>query len=254
MARKINLLVIDDDVNQCKTLKSILDKKGYQTYIATGSAEALRLVKEKELDLVIIDLIIKGDKNGVEIFKDMKKIKPDIKAVLFTGYGPQEEMRLLHEALLEGMLDEILRKPIWPDELIKAVEKHTGANKMDKKTSVLVLDDDIDFRKTLFKILIAKGYEVLEAESGFQAIDLLKKMAFDVILIDIKMPAMDGVQAYKRLKEIRPGTAVIMMTAFAVDDLITEAVKEGAYAILRKPLDMDEVIKIIDEVSKKKTQ
>jgi len=127
MAREINLLIIDDDVNQCKTLKSILDKKGYQTYIATGSTEALRLVKEKGFDLVIIDLIIKGDKNGVEIFKEMKKIKPDIKAVLFTGYGPQEEMRLLHEALLEGMLDEILRKPIWPDELIKAVEKHTGS-------------------------------------------------------------------------------------------------------------------------------
>lgn len=125
MAREINLLIIDDDVNQCKTLKSILDKKGYQAHIATGSAEALRLVKEKGFDLVIIDLIIKGDENGVEIFKEMKKIRPDIKAVLFTGYGPQEEMRLLREALLEGMLDEILRKPIWPDELIKAVEKHT---------------------------------------------------------------------------------------------------------------------------------
>ena len=126
MAEEINLLIVDDDINQCKTLKSILDKKGYKTYTACTSGEAIGFIKEKKFDLVIIDLIIKGDKNGVEIFKDMKKIRPDIKAVLFTGYGPQEEMRLLREALLEGMLDEILRKPIWPDELIKAIEKHTG--------------------------------------------------------------------------------------------------------------------------------
>lgn len=129
MDRQINLLIIDDDPNQCKTLKSILDKKGYQAFMATGSDEALNLVKEKVFDLVIIDLIIKGDKNGVELFKDMKRIRPDIKAVLFTGYGPQEEMRLLHEAIMEGMLDEILRKPIWPEELIKAVEKLTGGKK-----------------------------------------------------------------------------------------------------------------------------
>jgi DNA-binding NtrC family response regulator len=129
MTEEINLLIVDDDTNQCKTLKSILDKKGYQTYTASTSDEALRLVKEKKFDVVIIDLIIKGDKNGVEVFKEMKRIKPGIKAVLFTGYGPEEEMGLLHEALLEGMLDEILRKPIWPDELIKAVEKHTGGNR-----------------------------------------------------------------------------------------------------------------------------
>ena len=129
MAGEIKLLIIDDDINQCKSLKNILDKKGYQTYTACSSIEALRLVKENEFDLVITDLIIKGDKNGVEVFKEMKILRPDIKSILFTGYGPEEERRLLLEAIEAGMLDEILRKPVWPDELIKAVEKHTGGNK-----------------------------------------------------------------------------------------------------------------------------
>jgi len=129
MAGEINLLIVDDDVNQCKTLKNILDKKGYLTYTASGSEETLRLVREKAFDLVIIDLILKGDKNGVEIFKEMKKIRPGIKAVLFTGYGPEEETRLLHEAIEEGMLDDILRKPIWPEEIINTVEKYTGGEK-----------------------------------------------------------------------------------------------------------------------------
>ena len=119
------LLIIDDNFNQCVTLKKILDAKGYQTFTAANSQEAFKLVAETDFDLVLTDLILKGDKNGVEIFREMKKIKPDIKAMLFTGYGPQEEHRLLMESQLEGMIDEWLRKPIEPEELIKAIEKHT---------------------------------------------------------------------------------------------------------------------------------
>ena len=118
---------------------------------------------------------------------------------------------------------------------------------MDKKTGVLVVDDDVGFRKTLSRILTAKGYEVAEAEDGFKAVDILKERSFEVILMDIKMPAMDGVQTYKKLKQVRPDTTLIMMTAFAVDDLIAEAVKEGAYAILRKPLDIDATINMIEK-------
>ena len=119
------LLIIDDDFNQCITLKKILDAKGYQTFTAANSQEAFKLVAETDFDLVLTDLILKGDKSGVEIFKEMKKIKPDIKVMLFTGYGPEEEHRLLMESQLEGMIDEGLRKPIGPEELIKAIEKHT---------------------------------------------------------------------------------------------------------------------------------
>ena len=119
------LLIIDDDFNQSKSLKKILDLKGYQVLTAASSKEALELVVETDFDLVLTDLILKGDKNGVEIFKEMKKIKPSIKVMLFTGYGPEEEHHLLMESQLEGMLDEWLRKPIEPEELIKAIEKHT---------------------------------------------------------------------------------------------------------------------------------
>jgi len=124
MAEGTKLLIVDDDLNQCKTLKKILDAKGYQVFIAAGSQEAVKLVIETEFDLVLMDLLLKGDKNGVEIFREMKKMRPQIKVMLFTGFGPEEERRLLMEAQLEGMIDEFLRKPIELEELIKAVEKH----------------------------------------------------------------------------------------------------------------------------------
>lgn len=126
MNEGIKLLIVDDDPDQCAVLKKILDAKGYETFTAVNSQEVLKSIGETEFNLILMDLVLKGDKNGVEIFKEMKKIKPGIKAILFTGYGPEEQMRLLVEAVAEGMIDEILRKPVWTDELIKAIEKHTG--------------------------------------------------------------------------------------------------------------------------------
>lgn len=129
MGEKIRLLIVDDDVEQCKTLKSILDKKGYETFIASSSQEAITFVKKERVNLIFLDLILKGDKNGVEIFKEIKVMFPNVKAILFTGYGPEEERKLLMKAVEAGMIDEILRKPVWPEEMIKAIEKHTGGNK-----------------------------------------------------------------------------------------------------------------------------
>ena len=125
MDKVINILIVDDEPDQCNTLKDILEVNGYQVDTALSSQEALGAVKIKQYDLAIIDLVLKEEKNGVEVFKEMKNIRPEIKALLFTGYGPQEELGLIFEAAKSGMLDEILRKPIFPEEFLKAVAKHT---------------------------------------------------------------------------------------------------------------------------------
>jgi two-component system, NtrC family, response regulator HydG len=116
-----------------------------------------------------------------------------------------------------------------------------------KKTSVLIVDDNENFRNTLSKVLDKKGYDTTTAESGFHALELMKAEAFDTVLLDIRMPVMNGVETYKKIKEVRTGTVVIIMTAFSVDDLIREAVKEGVYAVVRKPLDIEVVINMIEK-------
>ncbi len=125
MEKVSNILIVDDDPEQCQTLKDILEINNYQVDTASSSQAALSAVKIKNYDLAIIDLVLKEDKNGVDVFKEIKNIRPEIKALLITGYGPQEEIGLIFEAAKAGMLDEILRKPIWPEEFLKAVAKHT---------------------------------------------------------------------------------------------------------------------------------
>ena len=117
----------------------------------------------------------------------------------------------------------------------------------NNKTGILIADDNESLCKTLSFVLKHKGYDVAMAFDGPAAIDLLSARPFDVILLDIKMSPMDGVETYKKIKELRPEAVVIMMTAYAVEDLIAEVLKEGAYGIFYKPVDMDKVISTIEE-------
>lgn len=123
---------------------------------------------------------------------------------------------------------------------------------MADKTKVLIVDDDALFANTLSDILNEKGCEVTAVNSGKAAIRKVKEMSFQVILMDIKMPVMDGVETFRQVKKIKPKTGVIMMTAFSVEALIRNALKEGACGTLRKPLnDMEKVIKMIEAAKEK---
>lgn len=99
---------------------------------------------------------------------------------------------------------------------------------------------------SLLDIFEAKGYEVESANSGAEAIAKVREKPFDVIVMDIKMPVMNGVEAFKQIKIISPKTVVIMVTAYSLEDLIKEALREVAFGILRKPLDIDKMIEQIE--------
>lgn len=113
---------------------------------------------------------------------------------------------------------------------------------------ILIVDDNESLCKTMSLILGHKGYAVTTAADGPEAVERVKKSSFDIIFMDVKMPSIDGVQTYKGIKKIRPGAVVVMMTAYAVEDLVQEALQEGAYGIIYKPLDIEKVTAVIERV------
>jgi DNA-binding NtrC family response regulator len=121
------------------------------------------------------------------------------------------------------------------------------------KTNILVVDDLRSMRVTLGGILEDKGHNAVMVENGYQAIEAVKKNLFDVIFIDIKMPGINGVQTFREIKKIDRKAVVIMMTAYSVEDLLKEALEEGAYATVYKPFDVDKIIAVIEEVLHEKT-
>ncbi|OYD17078.1 hypothetical protein CH333_01970 [candidate division WOR-3 bacterium JGI_Cruoil_03_44_89] len=121
---------------------------------------------------------------------------------------------------------------------------------MEKKISILVVDDDPGMRETMLDILDAVGYDAAAAEDGYRAIEMIREKAYDFALMDIKMPKINGVETFKEVKEIRPSTRVVMMTGYSVEDLVKEALEEGAYGIIYKPLDIQKIVDLIEKAEK----
>lgn len=107
--------------------------------------------------------------------------------------------------------------------------------------SILIVDDDFAHRTMLRKLLGGWGYEIFEAEDGSIAIEKVQKRSFDVILMDIRMLSVSGIEALDQIKIINPAIPVIIMTAYASVDTAVAALKKGAYDYLTKPLDFDKL-------------
>jgi two-component system response regulator HydG len=114
------------------------------------------------------------------------------------------------------------------------------------KTNVLVVDDLKSIRLTLGGILEDEGYNVVLAEDGYKAIEAAKRTPFDLVFMDIKMPGINGVQTFREIKKINPEAVVVMMTAYSVEGLVKQALVEGAYAVVYKPFDIDDIVSVID--------
>ncbi|GAG98232.1 unnamed protein product, partial [marine sediment metagenome] len=119
---------------------------------------------------------------------------------------------------------------------------------MEEKASILIVDDNASLCKMMSFVLGRKGYAVTTAKDGMEAITRVKERPFDITFMDIKMPLMDGVETYRRLKKLRPEGVVVMMTAYAVEDLVQQALQEGAYGIIYKPLDLEKVVALIERL------
>ena len=112
---------------------------------------------------------------------------------------------------------------------------------MTPKT-ILIVDDEKSHRLMLRAHLEGEGFQIVEASDGHEAVERVNERSFDLVLMDIRMPAMDGIEALKRIQEAAAATPVIMMTAFGSINSAVEALKAGATDYLTKPLDMDELI------------
>lgn len=113
------------------------------------------------------------------------------------------------------------------------------------KTQILIVDDEKNILNMLERVLKHDGYSVLTAPSGDLALNLIDKYPVDIVLTDIKMPGMDGMELLARIKEKDPCIKVLLMTAFATLDTAIEALKTGACDYIRKPFNIDEVLESV---------
>jgi two-component system response regulator HydG len=115
------------------------------------------------------------------------------------------------------------------------------------KAKILVADDETSHRQMIEAVLAAEGYEVTQAEDGQAAISAVEDRFYDLVIMDVRMPNVDGIQALQKIKQISPDIPVIIMTAYASVGSAVDALKSSAYDYLIKPLDIDELKILVDK-------
>ena len=124
---------------------------------------------------------------------------------------------------------------------------------MSSTVIILVVDDDRSNRQTLRRILAREGYEVEDAASGKEAMERLRARPTDIMLTDLKMPGMDGVELLRASRMVSPDTEVVLMTAYGTVETAVESMKEGAYDFLTKPLKRHEILKTVRKALEKRS-
>ena len=112
---------------------------------------------------------------------------------------------------------------------------------MKNKNTVLVVDDDNAHRTMLYTLISGWGYDVTEADDGATAIDKVKEQSYDLVLMDVRMVKVSGLEALEQIKSFNPAIPVIIMTAYSSVDTAVDALKQGAHDYLTKPLDFDKL-------------
>jgi CheY-like chemotaxis protein len=114
---------------------------------------------------------------------------------------------------------------------------------MDKKTKILVVDDEVDARSLFNDLFSRKGYDVESASGGIEALEMVNKINADAVLLDIRMPVMDGLEVLSKLKQKKPELPVVMLTAYGYDDnLINKALEFGAAGYISKNLPLAQIV------------
>ena len=113
------------------------------------------------------------------------------------------------------------------------------------KEKILVVDDQFGIRILLNEVLQKEGYDTYQAANGLQALEVLNDHVPDLVILDMKIPGMDGIEILKRMKVLQPDIKVIIMTAYGELDMIQEAMDLGAITHFAKPFDIDDIRKAV---------
>ncbi len=120
---------------------------------------------------------------------------------------------------------------------------------MNESPKVLVVDDDADTCQNLQDILSDMGYAVDTAQDGPTALKMVQQTPYDVALLDLKMPGMDGLMLYREIRKLRAGTVAMIVTAYSTPETTSEALSAGAWKVMSKPVDFSQLLPLLDQAT-----
>jgi CheY-like chemotaxis protein len=253
-----SILCVDDDVDVLELLKEYFTEQGFVVLTATNGVEAFLQVKRWQPKAVILDLFMPR-LGGIGALGRIKALNPDVAVILVSGMG--NALELVTEAGLSvagaftkplnlTQLSETLARSgvVAPAALVAAASSGEAEQiKRPVRARVLVVDDELEFRKVLAEYLEDRGFDVIEAQDGEEALLRVPDFHPHIVLMDVMMAGMGGVEALRRIKTAAPETCVIMVTAVEDIDSARGALALGASDYVTKPFSfqyLDSVLEV----------
>ncbi len=246
------VLIVDDDRIIREQLENELKRNFFRTFLVADGKTALETFSRQEIDIVILDVKL-PDIDGLDVLKEIKEKRPDCEVIVITGLGTQE---IAIKSLRHGAIDYI-EKPIAMDELSAALgraqEKLAEGEELAYKNRILLIDDEKEVVKRLKRVLEKEGYEVACAFNGKDGLEVIQNSKIDVVITDIKMADMDGIEVLRRAKKLYQDVEGIVVTGSKDQDLAIRSLRAGALDYLTKPINLEELLfsvkKAIDTIN-----
>jgi CheY-like chemotaxis protein len=258
------ILIVDDEIQNLELMEAMLGASGYEVFLAREGEEALRLARERKPDLILLDLMMPG-LSGFEVCARVKT-DPQTGGIPVLFVTALSQIGDKERAMAAGG-DDFLTKPFQRTELLTRVEallkvRHLNRDldralaylhelelvrhaQQPKKPvaptrpaegagTVLVVDDELLARQLFADVLREAGYVTHQAENGERALEIARQETIDVVLLDIMMPGMSGLEVLAKLGELTPDSPVVIATANPTSDNAITALRLGAFDFIVK--------------------
>jgi DNA-binding response OmpR family regulator len=246
------ILVIDDERMVCDLLRAVLSRYGHEVLTAFDGRNGLALFEQHRPRFTLLDLRMPG-MNGIEVLTRIRALDPRAAVIVLTGAGSvdlEDQARKmgvtdflskgLSLEILVGVMERVLQQPVKPPESpSQSADAQKAPSPSQETGSILVVDDEPQIRELLRNYLSTRGYQVRVASDGQQALAMVDQKSPDIILLDVNMPGMNGIEVLKRLRATNYAGGVIFLTSSQDERLLQEGLELGSVDVLGKPVDLE---------------
>ncbi len=248
------ILVIDNDRMSCELIQSVLTRHGYQVLSATSGVEGLGIFRQQAPRVTILDLHM-PEMDGLTVLKEIRAYDPHAPVIILGGGATEEQENqarglrvtdFIRKGLSLDVLVECISRIVQlPEKSIPPPPEAGSAAMVDTGETILVVDDEPLVRDLLVQFLSLRGYRTLGVKDGPEALSMVKQTPPDLILLDLFMPGMDGVEVLRQLRQQEyPGAVIIITGSYG---------KEQAWAlepqeVIGKPIDLEQLLMSIQLV------
>ncbi len=231
--KPIRILIVDDDKDFAESLGDLVESEGHQPILAYNGMEALKIFKQNNVDIIIVDFKMPG-LNGIETLFEIRKLNSTVPVVMMTAHANKE---IINDAKLQGVVDT-LDKPFNINKLMKII---AGVSNLQH---ILLLDDDKDFADSLSTILFDEGYNVQVAYNAEQAEHFIINDNIQLLLLDLRINGGTGIDVWNYAKENHHDVPTIFITGHSDDFMnqIEEIMQTSKIELLSKPFGPDELL------------